>query len=128
MNKSNEQEIRYRLLKILSQDPNFTQRQMAQKMGISLGKINYCLSEFVQKGLIKITRLRDSQNKVRYLYILTPCGLEEKAKVTLQFFKRKIAEYEETKKQIKTLNQEMEEHGQAETTSMELPDELKFVF
>ena len=95
MNKTYEEEIRYRLLKILSKAPNLTQREMAKKMGISLGKVNYCLSELAKKGFIKINRFKYSRNKIRYIYILTPRGLEEKSGLTISFLKRKILEYEE---------------------------------
>ena len=93
MNKPYEQEIRYRLLKILKTDPDLTQREMAQQMGISLGKVNFCLSELAKRGFIKINRFKVSQSKIRYLYILTPRGLEEKTRLTLSFLKRKVTEY-----------------------------------
>ena len=106
-----EQEIRYRLLKVLSADADLSQRQMAQRMGISLGKVNYCLTELAKTGLIKINRFRDSGNKIQYLYHLTPGGLEAKASLTVSFLKRKIAEYNEIKCQIRELTREVEEAG-----------------
>jgi len=106
MNDPYQQEIRYRLLKILSRNPNFTQREMARVMGISLGKVNYCLSELTKKGLIKINRFKDAENKLQYLYKLTPSGLEAKAGMTVNFLKRKISEYNEIKKQIRELARE----------------------
>jgi EPS-associated MarR family transcriptional regulator len=108
MNNPYEQEIRYRLLKILSQETNLNQRQMAKMMGISLGKVNYCLSELARKGLIKITRFKSAKKKIPYTYILTPHGLEEKARLTLNFLKRKILEYEEIKRQIRELAREVD--------------------
>ena len=83
MNNSYEQEIRYNLIKILSQEANLTQRDMAKKMGISLGKVNYCISELTKKGFIQINRFKVSDNKIRYFYLLTPRGVEEKARLTL---------------------------------------------
>ena len=71
----NPQEINYSLLKILNLDADLTQRAMAKKMGISLGKVNYCISELVKKGFIKIQRFNESKTKFRYLYILTPKGI-----------------------------------------------------
>jgi len=100
MNNPYEQEIRYRLLKILSKDPNLTQRKMAKKMGISLGKVNFCLSELAKKGFIKINRFKSSSNKIQYIYILTPWGLEERARLTLSFLRRKTLEYEEISRQF----------------------------
>jgi len=111
MNHTYEQEIHYRLLKVLSQDPQLGQRDMAKRMGISLGKVNYCISELAAKGWIKITRFRSAKNKIPYTYLLTPKGLEEKGRLTLRFLKRKLSEYEEIKKQIRELHYEVEEDG-----------------
>ena len=105
----NAQEINYSLLKILNRDADLTQRDMAKKMGISLGKVNYCISELAKKGFIKIQRFNESKTKFRYLYILTPKGIEERARLTVSFLKRKITEHEEIKKQIKELGREIEE-------------------
>ncbi|MBW1705282.1 MAG: MarR family EPS-associated transcriptional regulator [Deltaproteobacteria bacterium] len=109
MNNRYEQEIRYRLLKVLSQDSNLSQRDMAKRMGISLGKVNYCLSELAKKGLIKVNRFKSAKNKIPYTYILTPTGLEEKARLTVTFLKSKLSEYEEIKRQIKELASEVGE-------------------
>ena len=92
MNTTNT-EIHYRLLKILESNPNLTQRQMAEEMGLSLGKFNYCLKELVKKGIVKIERFTSSDNKVAYMFILTPRGLEEKTKVTTSFLRRKMQEF-----------------------------------
>jgi EPS-associated MarR family transcriptional regulator len=108
MNNNDDQEIRYRLFKLLGDDPSLTQRQMAEKMGISLGKFNYCLNELVKKGFVKINRFKSSQNKAAYMYILTPHGLEEKTKITVNFLKRKIQEFDEIKKQIQEIAHEAE--------------------
>ena len=109
MNHNYEQEIQYRLLKMLSKEPNVSQRDMAKRMGISLGKMNYCVTELAAKGWIKIIRFKSARNKTPYTYLLTPKGLEEKARMTLSFLKRKLAEYEEIKKQIRELHHEAEE-------------------
>jgi len=106
---NHEQEIHYRLLKMLSKKPNVTQRDMAKRMGISLGKMNYCVTELAAKGWIKIIRLKSARNKTPYTYLLTPKGLEEKARMTLSFLKRKLSEYEEIKKQIRELHYDVEE-------------------
>jgi len=111
MNYPYEQEIWYRLLKLLSRESNLTQRNMAKRMGISLGKVNYCVSELAKRGFIKINRFKDSSNKISYIYLLTPRGLEEKASLTLAFLRRKTLEYEETKRQIRELSAELEEES-----------------
>jgi EPS-associated MarR family transcriptional regulator len=104
-----EQGIHYRLMKMLSKEPNVSQRDMAKRMGISLGKINYCVTELASKGWIKIIRFKSAKNKIPYTYMLTPKGLEKKARMTLSFLKRKLSEYEEIKKQIRELRHEVEE-------------------
>ena len=111
MNPTYEQEIRYRLLKILAEEPKLRQLDMAKMMGISVGKVNYCISELAKKGLIKVKRFKSAKNKVPYTYILTPRGIEEKAILTVRFLKRKIDEYEEIRRQIRVLTREVEENG-----------------
>ena len=102
-----ETEIRYRLLKLLESNPNLTQRQMAEEMGLSLGKFNYCLKELVKKGIVKIDRFKTSDNKAGYIYLLTPKGINEKATITTNFLKRKLLEFEEIKQEIEFLKQEV---------------------
>ena len=117
MNHAYEQELRYRLLKILSQEPQIGQRDMAKRMGISLGKVNYCITELASKGWIKITRFRSARNKIPYTYMLTPKGIKEKGKLTISFLKRKITEYEEIKGQIRELYQEVEQDDLIDSTA-----------
>ena len=121
MNNRYEQEIRYRLLKMLVQESNLTQRDMAKKMGISLGKVNCALSELAKKGLIKVIRFKSAKNKIPYTYILTPRGLEEKARLTVNFLRRKISEYEEIKRQISELAREV-----GEEELVDIPESEKF--
>lgn len=123
MNNDYQQEIRYRLLKILIRNPEFTQREMAREMGISLGKVNFCLAELAKKGFIKINRFKDSDNKLQYLYKLTPRGLEAKAGLTVSFLKHKIAEYNEIKKQICELAREANIEAPPGLAQDEVPDD-----
>ena len=124
MNNPHEQEIRYRLLKILTQESNLTQRDMAKEMGISLGKVNYCLSELAKRGLIEVVRFKSAKNKIPYTYILTPGGLEEKARLTANFLRRKVAEYEEIQRQIMELSREVQEDKQNGISHVETSDAL----
>ena len=124
MNNNIKQETRYRLLKVISQDANFTQREMAGKMGISLGMVNYCLAELTKKGFVKINRFKDSQSKLQYLYQLTPQGLEAKAGLTLSFLKWKMAEYNEIKCQIRELAGEADNAGLEQLPDYEILDEI----
>lgn len=105
-------EIHYRLLKLLESTPNLTQRQMAEEMGLSLGKFNYCLRELVKKGAVKIERFKSSNNKAGYMYLLTPHGIEQKARITANFLQRKMAEYEQLKQEIHELSQEVNREPQ----------------
>jgi EPS-associated MarR family transcriptional regulator len=114
MNTKYEEEIRYHLFKILENEPNLSQRDMARKMGISLGKVNYCITELAKKGFIKVNRFKSAKNKMPYTYLLTVRGIEEKSKLTINFLKRKLREYEEIKRQIGELSREIEENQLSE--------------
>ena len=111
MNHTYEQEIRYRLLNLLTDEPQLRQLDMAGKMGISVGKVNFCISELAKNGLIKVKRFKSAKNKVPYSYMLTPRGIEEKGRITVRFLIRKMSEYEEIKRQIETLTEEVEKNG-----------------
>ena len=101
------EDVRYYLLKKIQDDPNVTQRELAGVAGISLGKVNYCLRALMDKGLVKAENFRASRNKLRYLYKLTPTGIEEKAKLTYSFLKIKQREYEKIKAEIAELKEEV---------------------
>ena len=90
----------FHLLRKINSRPNASQRELASELGFSLGKLNYCLKSLQQKGLIKIKNFKKNPKKINYLYILTPKGISEKTKLTLNFMKRKMQEYEELKKEI----------------------------
>ena len=111
MNNAFEQEIHYRLLNLLVDEPQLRQLDIAKKMGISVGKVNFCISELAKKGLIKVKRFKSAKNKLPYSYMLTPRGLEEKGRITVKFLKRKLSEYEEIKHQITVLTEEVEKNG-----------------
>lgn len=115
-----DDETRYRLLKRLQADPSVSQRALAQELGISLGKLNYCLRAVIAKGWVKAANFRNSRNKKAYAYYLTPQGIEEKARVTGRFLKCKIAEYEAVQREIEELRREV----QTETGSRGRADEL----
>ena len=88
------------LLRKIKTKPQATQRELAEELGFSLGKLNYCLKALKSKGLIKIENFKKNPNKVNYIYVLTPKGIAEKTKLTINFMKRKMKEYEELKKEI----------------------------
>ena len=103
-------EYRYRILKLLEADPHASQRRIADELGISLGRVNYCLKALIDKGLVKANNFRNNTNKRTYLYLLTPKGIEEKTQVTLQFLKVKLNEYEALKRELEELQQEAAKH------------------
>jgi EPS-associated MarR family transcriptional regulator len=87
------------ILRNLAKNPELSQRILAKKMGLSLGKLNYCLKALKQKGLVKAGNFKKNKNKKNYLYILTPKGIREKTKLTINFMERKLKEYDELKKE-----------------------------
>jgi len=101
-------EYRYKILKILEVKPEISQRELAKDLGISLGKANFCLRGLIEIGLIKATNFRNSHNKLAYMYLLTPKGIEAKSIITLRFLKSKMQEYEVLKKEIEFLKQQIE--------------------
>ena len=95
-----ESQDQFNVLRKIKSRPNSSQRELANELGFSLGKLNYCLNALKNKGLIKIKNFQKDPNKFRYAYILTPKGLTAKTKLTLNFMKRKMAEYDELKSEI----------------------------
>lgn len=96
----------YGLLKTLEENPGLSQRDLAKRLGVSLGKINFCLNALVDKGSLKINNFRNSNNKLAYAYVLTPQGIESRARMTIEFLKYKVKEYERLKKEIEELRLE----------------------
>lgn len=99
-------EYRYKILKRLASEPEISQRELAKDLGISLGKMNYCLKALIERGWVKANNFRNNQNKKAYIYLLTPRGVEEKSRITVQFLKSKIAEYEILKEDLENLQRE----------------------
>jgi EPS-associated MarR family transcriptional regulator len=99
-------EVRYRLLTLLEPNPRLSQREVARELGFSLGKVNYCLRSLVERGWIKAANFRNSQNKMAYMYLLTPRGIEEKARVTVRFLQIRMREYEALGQEIERIRDE----------------------
>ena len=97
---NNVNEDNFNVLRKIGKNPNTSQRELANNLGFSLGKLNYCLKELKKKGLVKIENFRKNPNKINYIYILTPKGASIKTKLTINFMKRKIQEYDDLKKEI----------------------------
>ena len=92
------------LLRKISKKPKVSQRKLANELGFSLGKLNYCLNALKKKGFIKIKNFKNNKNKINYIYILTPKGIAKKSLLTVNFMKRKMKEYEELKKELENNN------------------------
>jgi len=97
------EELSYKLLTLLEPNPRLSQRQVAQQLGCSLGKVNYCLKSLVDMGWIKAANFKNSGNKTAYMYLLTPRGIEEKTRVTVRFLQSKMREYEALRSEIKQI-------------------------
>ena len=98
-------EDRYRILRLIEVNPAISQREIARALGISLGKANFCLNALIEKGLLKTSTFLNSRNKRAYSYVFTPSGIEEKARITLHFLKRKMKEYEALQIEIAELKE-----------------------
>ena len=96
-------DLHFRALKVLQDNPELSQREIAKMIGVSLGSVNYCLKALVAKGQIKINNFKYNKNKAVYLYLLTPCGITEKARMTSSFLQRKLIEYDSLKREIDAL-------------------------
>lgn len=97
------EEVRYKLFKLIEANPGLSQREVARAMGVSLGKVNYCLNALISKGWVKVSNFKNSRNKIGYLYLLTPRGIQAKAEFTASFLQRKIAEHDALKAEIEAL-------------------------
>ena len=98
--KQEDNQTNLNLLRLINKNPNVSQRKLATELGFSLGKLNYCLKALKDKGLIKIKNFQKNTNKLGYVYILTPKGVTQKTKLTLNFMQRKMKEYDELKSEI----------------------------
>ena len=102
LNKSMEDnQDHFNVLRKIQQKPESSQRELAEDLGFSLGKLNYCLKALKVKGLVKIKNFEKNPNKINYIYVLTPQGIAERTKLTINFMKRKMKEYDELKKELK---------------------------
>jgi EPS-associated MarR family transcriptional regulator len=113
-NVHSHDESHLKVLRLLESHPGMSQRDLADELGVSLGKANYCIRALVDKGMIKIQNFRNSQNKLAYAYLLTPAGLAAKADLTARYLKIKMTEYETLKREIVQLQREAGEYKEKE--------------
>ncbi len=102
-----QEDTYFRVLRALNENPDLTQRELAQKLEVSVGSLNYCLKALIAKGWVKMQNFSQSKNKFGYVYILTPRGISEKTALTGSFLKRKLVEYEALKLEIESINQDI---------------------
>lgn len=104
-------EHRYRIVRLIEQNPAISQREVARELGVSLGKANFCLQALIEKGILKANTFLNSRNKRAYIYVLTPRGIEERARITVRFLKKKTAEYEAIRQEIAELTEQAQRLG-----------------
>lgn len=112
--RDQREDVRFRVLRLLQDKPDFSQRDIARELGVSLGAVNYCLNALAEKGHVKVKNFRAADNKLRYAYLLTPKGMSEKASLTARFLARKMREYEALKAEIEALKSESGAEGLAQ--------------
>ena len=117
MSKPIDVDVRFRLLRLLEQYPEKSQRDISRELGVSLGAVNYMLRALVEKGEVKLRNFQASENKLRYANVLTPSGIEAKARLTLGFLRRKRAEYEALRAEIEALEEDLGEDLNGEQSS-----------
>jgi EPS-associated MarR family transcriptional regulator len=100
------EETRYRVMRLLERNPRLSQRDVARELGISLGKVNFCVRALVTKGWVKASNFKNSHNKAAYMYVLTPRGLEEKTRLAVRFLGIKVSEYEKLRDEIEQIRRE----------------------
>ena len=106
-----DQTTSYDLLKTLEANPSLSQRDLSKRLGVSLGKVNFCLNALIEKGCLKVNNFRNSENKLAYAYLLTPRGVEQKARMTVEFLQIKVHEYERLRTEIAELKREAKQNG-----------------
>ena len=118
------QQVKLQLLQLLEENPRLSQRELSREMGVALGKVNFCLTALVEKGCVKLENFKGSTKRIRYAYMLTPDGLEEKLRLTYFFLKRRLSEYSEIKEQINELASDLERDNPDALADLVLPLDL----
>jgi EPS-associated MarR family transcriptional regulator len=110
-----QEDTYFRVLRILQDNPDLTQRELAERLGVSVGGLNYCLKALMDKGWVKMQNFQNSKNKFKYVYLLTPQGIAERVALTGRFLDRKMQEYEALKAEIESLHQDVQSAGKKDT-------------
>ena len=110
-----QEDTYFRVMRILQENPDLTQRELAEKLGVSVGGLNYCLKALIDKGWVKMQNFQNSKKKFKYVYLITPQGIAEKVMMTSRFLDRKMQEYENLKAEIESLHQDVQSAGKKDT-------------
>ena len=110
-----QEDTYFRVMRILQENPDLTQRELAEKLGVSVGGLNYCLKALMEKGWVKMQNFQNIKNKFKYVYLLTPQGIAERVALTSRFLDRKMQEYEALKAEIESLRQDVQSAGKKDT-------------
>ena len=110
-----QDETYFRIMRILQENPDLTQRELAVQLGMSVGGLNYCLKALIDKGFVKMHNFSKSKNKFKYIYLLTPIGISEKMALTIRFLSRKISDYEALNLEIQSLKSQVDAPRQDKT-------------
>jgi len=110
-----QEDTYFRVMRILQENPDLTQRELAEKLGVSVGGLNYCLKALMDKGWVKMQNFQNSKNKFKYVYLLTPQGIAERVTLTSRFLDRKMQEYEALKAEIESLHQDVQQAGKTDS-------------
>lgn len=113
-----QEDLHFRVLKLLQDQPDLSQRELAAKLGVSNGKLHYCLKALIEKGSVKLVNFANSRHHLRYAYLLTPAGMAQKAGMTSRFLKRKMAEYEALRAEITALQADVSADGAANDSKL----------
>jgi EPS-associated MarR family transcriptional regulator len=110
-----QEDTYFRVMRLLQENPDLTQRELAEKLGVSVGGLNYCLKALMDKGWVKMQNFQNSKNKFKYVYLLTPQGIAERVALTSRFLDRKMQEYEALKAEIESLHQDVQQSGKTDS-------------
>ena len=113
-----QEDTYFRVMGILQENPSLTQRELADKLGLSLGGLNYCLRALIDKGFVKMQNFNKAENKLKFVYLLTPRGIKEKSALTYRFLERKMQEYEVLKAEIETLKGQIDSGAYAQSKDL----------
>ena len=110
-----QEDTYFRVMRILQENPDLTQRELAEKLGVSVGGLNYCPKALMDKGWVKMQNFQNSKNKFKYVYLLTPQGIVERVALTSRFLDRKMQEYEALKAEIESLHKDVQQAGKQDS-------------